>query len=71
MSSVAAVRDLGYLLKWIAHDWDDEVAVRILTKLPRASLETCHRAGLTLVKTTPTSSQLSILDATPAQDGQR
>jgi len=31
MSAVAAVRDLGYLLKWIAHDWDDEVAVRILT----------------------------------------
>jgi hypothetical protein len=30
-----------------------------------------HRAGLTLVKTTPTASQLSILEATPAQDGQR
>jgi hypothetical protein len=30
-----------------------------------------HRAGLTLVKTTPTASQLSIFEATPAQDGQR
>jgi O-methyltransferase domain len=30
-----------------------------------------HRAGLTLVKTTPTASQVSILEATPAQDGQR
>jgi hypothetical protein len=30
-----------------------------------------HRAGLTLVKTTPTASQLSILEATPALDGQR
>jgi hypothetical protein len=30
-----------------------------------------HRAGLTLVKTTPTTSQLSILQATPAFDGQR
>jgi hypothetical protein len=30
-----------------------------------------HRAGLTLVKTTPTASQLSILEATAAQDGQR
>jgi hypothetical protein len=29
------------------------------------------RAGLTLVKTTPTASQLSILEATAAQDGQR
>ena len=30
-----------------------------------------HRAGLTLVKTTPTASQLSILEATLAQDAQR
>ena len=30
-----------------------------------------HRAGLTLVKTTPTASQLSILEATPTQRGQR
>src|SRR5215218_6201934 len=30
-----------------------------------------HRAGLTLVKTTPTASQLNSLEATPAQDGQR
>ena len=30
-----------------------------------------HRAGLTLVKTTPTASPFSILEATPAQDGQR
>jgi hypothetical protein len=30
-----------------------------------------HRAGLTLVKTTPAASQLSILKATPAQDRQR
>jgi hypothetical protein len=30
-----------------------------------------HRAGLTLVKTTPTAPQLSILQATPAQDEQR
>jgi hypothetical protein len=30
-----------------------------------------HRAGLTLVKTTPTASPFSILEATPAQDRQR
>jgi len=30
-----------------------------------------HRAGLTLVKTAPTASQLNSLEATPAQDGQR
>jgi hypothetical protein len=30
-----------------------------------------HCAGLTLVKTTPTASQLSIFEVTPAQDGQR
>jgi hypothetical protein len=30
-----------------------------------------HRAGLALVKTTPTASELSILEATPAEDGQR
>jgi len=30
-----------------------------------------HRAGLTLVKTTPTATQLNILEATAAQDGQR
>jgi hypothetical protein len=30
-----------------------------------------HRAGLTLVKTTPTAPRLSILQATPAQDEQR
>jgi O-methyltransferase domain len=30
-----------------------------------------HRAGLTLVRTAPTASQLSILQATPAQDEQR
>lgn len=28
-----------------------------------------HRAGLTLVKTTPTASQLSIFEVPPAQDG--
>jgi C-methyltransferase len=33
--------------------------------------ELLHRAGLTLVKTTPTASPFSILEATPAQDGQR
>jgi hypothetical protein len=30
-----------------------------------------HRAGLTLVKTTPAASQLSIFEAAPAQDEQR
>jgi hypothetical protein len=30
-----------------------------------------HRTGLTLLQTTPTASELSILEATPAQDGQR
>jgi hypothetical protein len=30
-----------------------------------------HRAGLTLVKITPTASPFSILEATPAEDGQR
>jgi hypothetical protein len=30
-----------------------------------------HRAGLTLVKTTPTASPFSILEATAPQDGQR
>jgi hypothetical protein len=30
-----------------------------------------HRAGLTLVKTTPTASLFSILESTPAQRGQR
>ena len=33
--------------------------------------ELLHRAGLTLVKTTPTASPFSILEATTAQDGQR
>jgi hypothetical protein len=30
-----------------------------------------HRAGLTLIETTRTASELSILEATPAQDGKR
>jgi hypothetical protein len=38
---------------------------------PRSSIKTCSIAGLTLVKTTPTASELSILEATPAEDGQR
>jgi hypothetical protein len=33
--------------------------------------ELLHRAGLTLVKIAPTASPFSILEATPAQDGQR
>jgi len=102
----------AYLLKWIIHDWDDEAAVRILTKCRTAMapagkvllIETVipqgtagsdatrvdttmlvftgsrerteseyrdllHRAGLTLVKSTPTASQLSLLEATAALDG--
>ena len=39
---------------------------------PRASNhDLLHRAGLTLPRTTPTASQLNILQATSAQDGQR
>jgi hypothetical protein len=30
-----------------------------------------HRAGLTLIKTTPTASPFSILEASSAQNGQR
>jgi hypothetical protein len=30
-----------------------------------------HRAGLRLIKTTPTATPFSILEATSAQDGQR
>jgi gamma-glutamylcyclotransferase (GGCT)/AIG2-like uncharacterized protein YtfP len=104
----------AYLLKWIVHDWDDEAAIRILTKcrtvmppagkvllvevvIPQGTAgsdatrldttmlvftgsrertereyrELLHRAGLTLLAITPTASPFSILEATPAQDGQR
>jgi hypothetical protein len=37
----------------------------------RGYRELLYRAGLTLVKTTPTASPFSILEAIPAQDGQR
>jgi hypothetical protein len=51
----------AYLLKWIVHDWDDEAAIRILTNCRTAMAP----AGNVLLV-----SPFSILEATPAQDGQ-